>query len=68
MQAEKKLTLQENNVNPDALVKYKKVEGDIGRCMFAFFCQNHEDKLANFTPCWMNIGQPDIAKEMVCLR
>ena len=48
--------------------KYKKVEADVGRCMFAYYTQTNEDKLASFNPIWVNVGPPNVAKEMVCLR
>ena len=48
--------------------KYKKIETDAGRCMFAYYNQTNEDKLASFKPVWINVGPPHLAKELVCLR
>ena len=48
--------------------KYKKIETETGRCMYAYFTQTNEDKLASFNPIWVNVGPPNLAKEMVCLR
>ena len=48
--------------------KYKKIESDTGRCMYAFYNQTNEDRLASFKPVWINVGPPHLAKELVCLR
>ena len=48
--------------------KYKKIETDASRCMFAYYNQTNEDKLASFKPVWINVGPPHLAKELVCLR
>ena len=54
------------NTNPGT--KYKKIESDTGRCMYAFYSQTNEDRLASFKPVWINVGPPHLAKELVCLR
>ena len=42
--------------------KYKKIESDAGRCMYAFYNQTNEDRLASFKPVWINVGPPHLAK------
>ena len=54
------------NTNPGT--KYKKIESDTGRCMYAFYSQTNEDRLASFKPVWINVGPPHLARELVCLR
>ena len=49
-------------------IKYKKIETDVGRCLYAIYTQTNEDKLASFNPVWVNVGAPDKAKELLCLR
>ena len=41
--------------------KYKKIETDPGRCMFAYYNQTNEDKLASFKPVWINVEPPHLA-------
>ena len=54
--------------NTNTGTKYKKIESDAGRCMYAFYNQTNEDRLASFKPVWINVGPPHLAKELVCLR
>ena len=42
--------------------KYKKIESDAGRCMYAFYNQTNEERLASFKPVWINVGPPHLAK------
>ncbi len=63
---EKKKSIDHDNIS--LVKKYQKVETDEGRILHAFFTPNQEDKLSNFKPFWINIGNPSIAKELVCIR
>ena len=56
------------SANTNTGTKYKKIESDAGRCMYAFYNQTNEDRLASFKPVWINVGPPHLAKELVCLR
>ena len=49
-------------------VKYKKIETDVGRCLYTIYTQTNEDNLASFNPVWVNVGAQDKAKELLCLR
>ena len=63
---EKKRTFSSDDVGTGS--KYKKVEAEEGRILHAYYTPNHESRLPNFQPFFINIGNPAIAKEMVCIR
>ena len=62
----KRLIVTESNST--AGVKYQKIDCEEGRILNAFFTPSNEDILSTFTPLWMNVGNPNLAKEMICIR
>ena len=50
--------------NTNTGTKYKKIESDAGRCMYAFYNQKNEDRLASFKPVLITVGPPHLAKNL----
>ena len=62
----KRLMFAERNATTG--VKYQKIDCKEGRILDAFFTPSNEDILSTFTPLWMHVGNPTLAKEMICIR
>lgn len=48
--------------------KYVRIDGDEGRMISAYFSPGNEEKLQDFNPIYINVGNPKIAKELVGVR
>ena len=49
-------------------MKYTRVDTEAGRIISAYFTHGNEEKLKHFVPFWINVGNPNCAKELVGLR
>ena len=61
------LNNQQGNTT-DKTAKYLRIDGDEGRIISAYFTPGNDEKLQDFRPVYINVGNPKVVKEIVGVR